>query len=504
MTRAMKIAALPALFVALLVLTLATPALATTYKVGPGQEYTELEPLMRDVLQAGDIIEVEGDHEYAGDLVMWGGNWPGAATGTADAPVIVRGIRKNGKRPVIKAGADWGIVLYMNYTVFEGFEVTGGGSAAIVHKADHVLIRDVLVRDCPGQGILGTDGESGSLTMEYVEVTRCGEGLYNHSIYIAGDESMYPGHVFRMQHCWVHDGNGGNSVKSRAERNEIYANWIEGALYHELDLIGPVDPAVEGLAREDSDVVGNVLVKSPTSEYGCLRAGGDGNLSSNGRYRFVNNTCLLSPLAGGAFFLQYGMESLEMSNNIIVGGSPDTVLAITVDGASPAFFGTNNLIASNIALMGSAIGPITLENTLSGDPGFVDQAGWDLRPRVDSPLVDAGADPIPSFTDHPFPSPLALPEYLPPPRQVEESLTSQARPRVGALDIGAYEYGSPDPGVGGAGAGGAGSGGGGAADGDSDGCGCRFATDRCAGSGVISVVGLLLALRFRPRRRVRS
>jgi len=37
----------------------------------------------------------------------------------------------------------------------------------------------------------------------------------------------------------VHDGNGGNGVKSRAERNEIYYNWIEGSLYHELELIGP-------------------------------------------------------------------------------------------------------------------------------------------------------------------------------------------------------------------------------------------------------------------------
>ena len=36
--------------------------------------------------------------------------------------------------------------------------------------------------------------------------------------------------------------NGGNAVKSRAQRNEIYYNWIEGAVYHELELIGP-DPA---------------------------------------------------------------------------------------------------------------------------------------------------------------------------------------------------------------------------------------------------------------------
>jgi hypothetical protein len=33
-----------------------------------------------------------------------------------------------------------------------------------------------------------------------------------------------------MRFNHVHDQNGGNAVKSRAERNEIHYNWIEGAL----------------------------------------------------------------------------------------------------------------------------------------------------------------------------------------------------------------------------------------------------------------------------------
>jgi hypothetical protein len=43
---------------------------------------------------------------------------------------------------------------------------------------------------------------------------------------MATDQTAYPGAVFRMQHSYVHDANGGNNVKSRAERNEIYYNWI--------------------------------------------------------------------------------------------------------------------------------------------------------------------------------------------------------------------------------------------------------------------------------------
>ena len=89
---------------------------------------------------------------------------------------------------------------------------------------------------------------------------------------MATDEVTYPGSVFRMQHNYVHDANGGNAVKSRAQRNEIYFNWIEGALYHELELIGP-DPGrrqrdtrrARGLRRgrqraaQDQHVLGRAL-----------------------------------------------------------------------------------------------------------------------------------------------------------------------------------------------------------------------------------------------------
>jgi hypothetical protein len=109
-----------------------------------------------------------------------------------------------------------------------------------------------------------------------------------------------------MQHCYIHpsvdyaricDGGscqstdagpcgangpcvfwGGNAVKTRAQRNEIYYNWIEGSQYPELSLIGPDWSEVDGggypdggsvppnctlqnsrdsLVREDSDVVGS-------------------------------------------------------------------------------------------------------------------------------------------------------------------------------------------------------------------------------------------------------
>ena len=38
-----------------------------------------------------------------------------------------------------------------------------------------------------------------------------------------------------MVHSYVHDNHGGDSVKSRAQRNDIHYNWIAGSSYFELD-----------------------------------------------------------------------------------------------------------------------------------------------------------------------------------------------------------------------------------------------------------------------------
>src|SRR5262249_45497522 len=141
----------------------------------------------------------------------------------------------------------------------------------------------------PSQGILGAETNSGSLTLDYVEVHHCGSGTNVHSIYMDIDLTMYPNAAFRMQHCYVHDGLGGNEIKSRAVRNEIYYNWIEGAYYRELELIGRLtNPSSLPM---NSDVVGNVIVKKGAqSNYYSARIGSDGDGTSNGQYRFVNNT----------------------------------------------------------------------------------------------------------------------------------------------------------------------------------------------------------------------
>ncbi len=424
---------------ALLFSLFAAAAAGATYPVGPGKPYASLQAVA-GLLNPGDIVEVDGDTVYPGGVVF-------DRPGTADQPITIRGLRVNGSRPVLSGGANTvafttpspaNPAAAANHYIFEGFELTGGTSRCLYHQAGDLIVRDVRVHTCPAHGILGADQGSGSLTLERVEVHHCGNGTSQHQIYMATDEVNRPGSVFRMRHCYLHDGNGGNNVKSRAERNEIHYNWIEGAYYHELELIGP-DPGgappgwSEGLAREDSDVVGNVLWKRNT--FFITRIGGDGTGQSNGRYRFVNNTILAGTSA--VFRVFDGIQSIEMHNNVFCRADGTALNVIRTaeakwtDGEQIA--GSNNWVRA-----GSSNIPAQWTGTVTGTaPGFADLAVHDLTPGAGSPLLGA-ANPAPAMPEaFPFPTPHFSPDHQPPRHTVEG--TPAPRPYDCSLDIGALE-----------------------------------------------------------------
>ncbi len=492
----------PASLAALCLLLAPSTAWATTYKVGPAQQYKQLSEVA-DLLGPGDVVELDGDATYAGGVVF-------AKAGSAASKITIRGLRVNGKRPVV-SGATNTIEAQGDHYVFEGLELTGGSFRCFYHHAHDITLRDSVIHDCPKHGLLGADSDSGSLLLEYVEVYKCGGGTFDHQIYMATDETAHPKSVFRMQHCYVHDANGGNNVKSRAERNEIYYNWIQGAMYHELELIGP-DGQDETLAREDSDVVGNVLVK--TAGTYVVRFGGDGTGQTFGRYRFVNNTVVTQAGGSAVFRLFDGIESVEMHNNVFFadgGGAVNLVRTTEANwkSGSAVIAGSNNWYST-----GSTNAPTEWTgSSTGGDPGFVSGAA-DPHPTAPSPLLDK-AGTAAGAAGYEFPSPLGAPAFHPPLHALEAAGAAQARPVVGSLDIGAYEYGTGSGGTGGttaaggastggAASGGApgsgGSGGSGAKpkSGGSGGCGCRVGAEEPAGLGLWAALALVV---LRRRRR---
>jgi len=413
-------------------------AFAVTYQVGPSRTYHKLQDVAA-LLNPGDLVEVDGNATYPGDLIF-------TRPGTIVNKITIRGLRVNGLRPVLSGGTNTVEFRLSDHYVFEGFDVTGGSFRGIYHHADDITIRDTVVHDCPAHGILGADTDSGSLTLEYVEIYHCGNGTGQHPLYMATDEFAHPGSVFRMQYCYLHDQNGGNNIKSRAERNEIYYNWVSGGFYGEIELIGP-DPhgnkkVSTDTAREDSDVVGNVFQHSATQGSRMARVGSDGTGETKGRYRFVNNTFILRQgQTSPAIETFEGIESLEVHNNVFfrVGGTPiDKVVLETRTRwvAGRVSTGTNNWLPT-----GSALIPAAWTGTILGtNPGFVDITTYDVHPTSTSALVNAGNTNPPSPAGHPFINPLFPPAFVPPFHTALAVGTASARPVFGAIDIGAYEY----------------------------------------------------------------
>jgi hypothetical protein len=422
----------------------AAPAAANTLNVGPGQKYAGIADAMPDA-NPGDVIEVQGGNTYPG--MIWLREDYG---GTKDKPVTIRGIKVDGKRPVLRgvgSGQYENIILLLNsnHVVMESFEVIGDGGDSnycVLHKADDVTLRDFVIHNCRHQGgLVGTDEGSGSLTLEYSELYHNGRGTNSHQIYMATDEAMYPGSVFRIQFCYVHHGLGGNNVRSRAERNEIYYNWVEGAFYHELDLVGPIDGDALPF-REDSDIVGNVFIKKD-SEWRIARLGGDGDGNTGGRYRFSNNTMVMTDASSTAISLQNTVQTLEMYNNVIYGSKAGFKAYGVNEQIGPD---TVHLGANNWVLAGTASIPKEWTGTLTGtDADFVDPANYDLRPRMASPLIDKGTASTVATGALGFPRALLMPAYHPPQHFLLAIGTGEGRSNQGAADIGAFEANASAP-----------------------------------------------------------
>lgn len=435
-------------------------AMAATYTVGPGQQYTQLSTLLSQRnLEPGDVVSVRGGTTYNGGVVVGDDD-----SGTGANPVTIRWDGQGGSRPILQGGTNTIKFQRSNNIVFEGFDVRGGSNTCMFNEAHNVVVRNSVIRDCPNHGILGADQNSGSFTLEYSEVFNAGSGTQRHAIYMQSDEVAWPDAVFTMRFNYLHDGKGGNLLKNRHQRALIHYNWFEGATYQAIELIGPDCYEQQsgwsaGLKREDAELVGNVIIQT-SSWANAIRAGGDLNGRSEGRVRMVNNTIIFDRSgSANAVLVQLGLGSLEMHNNVVYqtgSGAPNIVRenpASSVEepycapyGREPwssgrKVAGSNNWVQSNASNV-----PAEWTGTLRGsDPQLTNVAQRSLRPRDGSPLVSAG-NPSPSAPSaFPFPSPLLLPVYDPPLRAMLAANARQARNYGTRIDIGAFESATSTP-----------------------------------------------------------
>jgi hypothetical protein len=414
---------------------------ATTYQVGSGRTYATLQDVV-DLLRPGDVVLVDGDATYPSGAQI-------AQNGTADKPITISGIRpEGGKRPLVKGTSTYGIDISADYIRFEGFEVRGRPKGIGVF-GNNITVRDCIIDSC-NHGLIGYGTGTGNVTVEYCEFFGNGIPTGNatqHQIYMATDEYAHPGSVFRLQFCYIHGGVEGDNVKSRAERNEIYYNWIEnaGSSGHGMGLFAP-DPEDNdqvdiATAREDADVVGNVVIQSRNA---CVRIGGDApGYPTNGRYRFVNNTFICTGSRGDAIRTFNTIETLEMYNNAIFATQSGSDIRIVNDADGEWVHSPRSLIGSNNWVVeGATLVPSAAEwsQTIRGTASpFTNTGAKDFRPARGGPLVNAGAAATPTIAAYPFPKPLFPPLFHPPQATLIDTGTAEARPNVEVIDIGAFE-----------------------------------------------------------------
>ncbi len=440
-------------------------AAGTTYQVGQGKPYATISAL--PPLVGGDVVEIFWQATPYGPELLRGDT-------SNNGTITFRGVSSGGQRPVFSGATAYNPNGKLNTLEFaltdrivlENVEVVEGPSRCIyVHAAD-ITIRDTLVHQCPKHGIHAADTETGNLTLERVELHHCGAGDQKHPIYIATDNTAHPDAVFRLQHSYLHDNNtgdgtaygGGHGVKSRAGRNEIYYNWIEGSRYQELDLIG-ADPCcneVVNAVREDSDVVGNVLRKTGPAPYGHIaRVGGDDTGESWGRYRFVNNTFWMAPCnpdpnvtCKSPLWPFQHSESIEVHNNVFWrdNGAPILIIRqIDMDYLTPPkpiISGSRNWATNGSTFYSLGTWSGNIVAPAGGTPGFTNLAGLDLHPAAGSALVDQGNTNPQPLAGQAFINPL-----FPPVLEPVRAATGATARRAGAdpIDIGAFEGGSAPP-----------------------------------------------------------
>jgi hypothetical protein len=399
------------------------------YEVGPGKSYGSLQEVT-GLVHAGDVVKVQGGVTYQGGVTFETNG--GAGTGA----ITVEGVRVNGARPVISGVTENGASVLKvtgNHYLIEGFDITVGGDTragrCFYNVGDDVTLRDSVVRDCPFTGISGADA-SGSFTMDHVEVFHCGHWLFAHQIYVGSSLKKYPRAVFRMQYCYVHDGVGGNNVKSRVTRNVIEYNWIEGAAFHDLDLVGP-DPKGEEMPKGgvhcDADVVGNVIVATEGCEGTVVRLGSDGTGASRGRYRIANNTVIVKSEEAaqfGVFWLKGEVDSVGLWNNVFWSEAGALKLVRQEVGSAPKLAGNGNWMPT-----GTVYVPVGWKAIRGMAPGFANAAAGDYRPAAGSPLIGTGVMP---------PDLEIVARSVPPARALETG--AGVRPVAREKDIGAYPF----------------------------------------------------------------
>lgn len=444
------------------------PARAEVYEVGPGMSLTQLGEVPWESLGPGDEVRIHArPTPYAEKFVV-------CAQGTAQAPVVIRGIPGSGgelpvitgqdattrsglnfwneARGVIKiGGANTPDCAVPSYVVLENLEIRGGRSshtftgrdgltaygdnaaAVFVEVARHLVLRNLVLTDS-GNGLFvaAEDGETEDILVQGCHIHGNGNvgSIYEHNSYTAARGIVFEGNRYGP----LCTGCPGNNLKDRSAGLVVRYNVIESG-NRQLDLVDAEDSAAlqNDPRYRETFVYGNLLIEpdgagnSQIVHYGG--DSGDDSIYRKGTLYFHHNT-VVSTRSGNTtlFRLSTNDESVDARNNVVHVTAGGFRLAM-VDGAGSLALRDNWMTGGFVDTHGTLTGSVVDLGGLTGtEPGFVSTASSDFHLAAGSPCIDQGGD-------------LAA-ATLPAHRVVYQPLSPrglEARPDEPPPDLGAFE-----------------------------------------------------------------
>jgi Right handed beta helix region len=272
-------------------------------RVGPNRAITRI-AVAAQVARDGSIIEIDpGD--YVADVAVWD-RAELTLRGTGNrVRLLAAGAHAEGKAIwVVRRGK-----VTIEDIEFVGARVPDRNGAGIRMEGGQLLVRRCTFRNNEN-GILTASASGASLEVVDSEFSHNGAGDgRSHGIYVGAIDS------FRLRGSYLHHGNQGHLVKSRARSNRIEYNRLSdesgGRSSYELEL--PNGGLVE--------VVGNVVQQGAGSPNSIIVSyGAEGLAGPRNELRLAHNTVVNDRPGGGSFVrVSPGAGAVVLRNNLFVG-----------------------------------------------------------------------------------------------------------------------------------------------------------------------------------------
>ena len=362
-------------------------------QVGPGKTYATVQDAVNAAVD-GNTIEI-----YTSTYTQ------GAGWATINKNNLT--LRGMGTRPVLDANGSClsGKAIFIitgTGTTVENLEfknsrnVTDKNAAGIRQEAANLTVRNCYFHD-NDDGILCNAITGSAILVETSEFYHNGYGDGgSHNIYCNVVDSL------TVRYCWSHGAVAGHEIKTRAKVNKILYNRIGnegGTGSYEIDVPNGGTTYIIGNQIEQSSTAANPTI---------ISYGAEGTTNPDQHLYVVNNT-IVNNRTSGTFVYNYSTTTALLQNTIFQGAGT------IVTGPNTQ---TTNWTTTNASL--------------------ADPASYDFHLTAGSAgAINAGTTPgtgIDGFNMNP------TLQYVHPD-------SSQARPAIGTIDIGAYEYVPPIPSV---------------------------------------------------------